>query len=155
MMIGGSTAAPLLRDPPIDSRPWVSSSVDSRSLASGDGGEGADPTRDEGVGANPAGDGGEGRRWQQMEGSEGVATGGEGGIGTEWGRMLLPLLHYVGDWIFCTAASATVGGAKQQMHLSLCITLLDSVSLVGVFKSFLPDNLDCTGKEKLARRARK
>jgi hypothetical protein len=43
------------------------------------------------------------------------------------GQMLLLLLRCVGDQIFSTAASATVGVAKQQMHISFCIALLDLV----------------------------
>jgi hypothetical protein len=42
-------------------------------------------------------------------------------------QMLLLLLRCVGDQIFSTAASATVGVAKQQMHISFCIALLDLV----------------------------
>jgi hypothetical protein len=43
------------------------------------------------------------------------------------GQMLLLLLRCVGDQIFSTAASATVGVAKLQMHISFCIALLDLV----------------------------
>jgi hypothetical protein len=47
--------------------------------------------------------------------------------------MLLLLLRCVGDQIFSTTALATVGVAKQQMHISFCIALSDLVSLAAHF----------------------